>query len=994
MNRRVNALYAVFALSGFCGLIYESIWSHYLKLFVGHAAYAQTLVLAVFMGGMGLGAWLAAKFGARVRNLLWAYALVELIVGVFALAFHSVFVQALDWAYGSLLPATCAADGACWSQWALAALLILPQSVLLGTTFPLMTGGVLRLAPGMPGRKLALLYFLNSAGAVAGVLVSGFVLIPQAGLPGALLAAGIGNIVVAVCVYFLGKPAASSAGSMAQAASPAPDAASPSPFVRTLLAISLLTGLSSFIYEVAWIRMLSMVFGSATHSFEIMLASFIGGLALGGLWIRSRIDRWANSLRVLAIVQIAMGVLALLTLPLYSLTFDAMAWLMAGLSRNDAGYALFSVSQVAIALAVMLPATLCAGMTLPLITYQMYRGGTGERAIGWVYAANTVGAIAGVLLAVHVLMPMLGLARAMAIGAAIDIALGCYLLRRRFSGGAALGWATRALAVGALAFAVAAPLLVQFDPLRMSAGVFRGGRASFDTSNSVLYARDGKTSSIHVVRGLNGSTSLSTNGKTDGAIQMKPGEEATGDEVTMALLGALPLAYKPDAAEVAVIGFGTGMSSATLLGSPRLLRLDTIEIERAIVEAAQSFRPIVDRAFTDPRHRIVIEDAKSHFTRGRRLYDVIVSEPSNPWVSGVSSLFTEEFYARVKTHLKPDGLLVQWVQVYEITPELLASIFGALAKTFPVYAIYGGSPGDLIIVAPAQGQLPARSPALWSMPGVKAMLERVGMGSENRVAAQFVTNHRGLGPLVASYAMPNNSDFFPAVDLHGPKARFQQASATAWTLMHTAEIPLLRALDGGARIELEGEIPLRRDITPRQLPYAQARQITALVQHGQSPPADRNLVSDLPLAVAIRNRLFVCQGQNLADVPWDNVLRFAAETLPYLGVGEATAFWKAVRASPCANALGERELRWVDLLGLAAAEQWEAAGVAALASLREPELVSAYQRAVLTKIAATAHLVAGRKAEAAKLIETELPRLPAGEREQISVRLLLAHARR
>lgn len=992
MNHRVNALYALFALSGFCGLIYESIWSHYLKLFVGHAAYAQTLVLAVFMAGMGLGAWIAAKLGARMHKLLWAYALVELIVGLFALGFHTVFVQAVDWANASLLPLTCGADGACASQWALAALLILPQSVLLGTTFPLMTGGVLRLAPSLPGRKLALLYFLNSAGAVAGVLVSGFVLIPQAGLPGTLLVAGIGNIVVAVCVYFIGKPAAESAGSTS-AASPTPDTALPQPLVRTLLAASLLTGLSSFIYEVAWIRMLSMVFGSATHSFEIMLASFIGGLALGGLWIRSRIDRWANSLRVLAKVQIVMGVLALLTLPLYSHTFDTMAWLLAGLSRSDAGYVLFSVALVAIALAVMLPTTLCAGMTLPLITYQLYRGGTGERAVGWVYAANTVGAIVGVLLAVHVLMPMLGLANAMVIGAAIDILLGCYLLRRRFGGGVLPGRATRALALGALAFVVVAPVVVRFDPLRMSAGVFRSGRAGFDAATSVLYAKDGKTASIHVVRLNGGHALLSTNGKPDGAIQMTPGQHATGDEVTMTLLGALPLAYKPEATEAAVIGFGTGMSSTTLLGSPHLQRLDTIEIEPAIVEAAQHFRPITERAFTDPRHHIVIEDAKSHFTRGRRLYDIIVSEPSNPWVSGVSSLFTEEFYARIKTHLKNDGLLVQWVQVYEITPELLATIFGALAKTFPAYAIYCGSSGDLIIVAPANGQLPARSPALWSMPGVKAMLERVGMGSEDRLSHQFVTNHRGLAPLVASYGIPNNSDFFPTVDSHGPKARFQKASAEAWTQLHTAEVPLLRALDGTHRLEMEDELPPRHDITLRQLPVVQARQLSALVQYGQSPPAEHNQVSDLTLAVVMRNRLFTCQGQNLADVPWDNVLRFAAATLPYLGVAQATAFWKAVRTSPCAGTLSVHELAWVDLLVLVAAEQWKAAGAAALASLGDAARPSDYQRVLLTKIAATAHLVAGRKAEAARVIETELPRLPAGAREQLTMRLLLAHAR-
>jgi spermidine synthase len=206
MKKRLLALQVLFALSGFCGLIYESIWSHYLKLFLGHAAYAQSLVLAVFMGGMGLGAWLVSRWTGRIRNLLWGYALVELVVGAAALSFHGAFGSIIGWAYESLLPAACSPEGLCIAQWLLATLLIAPQSMLLGATFPLMAGGVLRLAPQAPGRTIALLYFLNSIGAVVGVLVSGFVLIPAIGLPGALLTAGVGNVLLAVAVYFLGKP--------------------------------------------------------------------------------------------------------------------------------------------------------------------------------------------------------------------------------------------------------------------------------------------------------------------------------------------------------------------------------------------------------------------------------------------------------------------------------------------------------------------------------------------------------------------------------------------------------------------------------------------------------------------------------------------------------------------------------------------------------------------------------------------------------------------
>src|SRR5689334_15486614 len=150
-RRTIAALYAIFFVSGFCGLIYESIWSHYLKLFLGHAAYAQTVVLVVFIGGLALGSWIAGHYALRIRRPLLAYAAAELLIGLGALFFHALFVMSTSWAYGTLLPATCSSDHWCWTQWLFAGLLILPQSVLLGTTFPLMSTGILRLDSALPG---------------------------------------------------------------------------------------------------------------------------------------------------------------------------------------------------------------------------------------------------------------------------------------------------------------------------------------------------------------------------------------------------------------------------------------------------------------------------------------------------------------------------------------------------------------------------------------------------------------------------------------------------------------------------------------------------------------------------------------------------------------------------------------------------------------------------------------------------------------------------
>ncbi len=199
--RSILLLQAIFVLSGACGLVYESVWAHYLKLFLGHAAYAQTVVLVVFIGGMAIGAAVCGRYAHRITNPLRAYAAVEFAIGVGGIAFHRVFLGATDWAYATLLPITCSTEGTCLSSWLLAAALVLPQSVMLGATFPLLVSGVMRATGTDAGRHVSLLYFLNSIGAVAGVLASTFIAIPAIGLPGTTLTAGIANVLIAVVVW-------------------------------------------------------------------------------------------------------------------------------------------------------------------------------------------------------------------------------------------------------------------------------------------------------------------------------------------------------------------------------------------------------------------------------------------------------------------------------------------------------------------------------------------------------------------------------------------------------------------------------------------------------------------------------------------------------------------------------------------------------------------------------------------------------------------------
>ena len=265
--RMGHVLLWIFALSGFSGLIYQSIWTQYLGLFLGHSAYAQSLVLMLFMGGMALGAWLVSRRSESLRRPLLAYAAIELLIGVLGLLFDPLYHAGTAWAYESLMQSA-TGNGL---RWTMATVLVLPQCILLGATFPLMSAGYMRLQPASEGRVLAGLYFANSIGAAIGALAATYLLLPKVGLPGAVMTAGLLNIVVAIAVYPISKHEGAAASRPAPAPTPRLQARTATPLL--VLSVAALTGATSFVYEITWVRMLSLALGTTIHAFEVMLAA-------------------------------------------------------------------------------------------------------------------------------------------------------------------------------------------------------------------------------------------------------------------------------------------------------------------------------------------------------------------------------------------------------------------------------------------------------------------------------------------------------------------------------------------------------------------------------------------------------------------------------------------------------------------------------------------------------------------------------------------------
>jgi spermidine synthase len=814
VRRLPLGLAAAFALSGIAGLVYELVWTRYLALLVGHAAYAQVLVLAVYLGGTAVGSLLVAARSRALARPLRAYGQVEGGLAAFGLAFHALYLAGQAVLYRVLAPSVTSGAGPGLASWAVAILLILPQAVLLGTTFPLMAAGVLRRAPALPGRSIADVYLLNTLGGAAGILLGGFVLIPRVGLPGTAIAAAVLNAAAARLVWG-GDVAANVAPVPSDPAIRPVDAPAGRILLPLLLIATLVSALASFLYEIGWVRMLSLLLGSATHAFELMLSAFLLGLAGGSLLVRRLADRSVRPLRAAGWIQWAMGLAALLTLPVYQACFPVMARLVTNLPAAEHGWLLFNAARYGIALAVMLPATLLAGMTLPLLTATLLRSGQGERAIGLANGANTIGSVAGAVAGGLVVMPRLGLEGILTLGAGVDMLVGVALLA---SAAAAVGSRTRAFAVGAGSGAAAVLLVVavtgavRLDRALLTSGVYRTGRVPGDTLPDILFYRDGATATVSAQRMASGTTTLTTNGKPDASLplrwlerargaQVLRGPIAGGDEATQIYGPLVLLAHNPGARHGAVIGHGSGMSAQLLLGSSRLEHLTIIEIEPAIVEASRYFMPANRRPFEDARASFLFEDARTALAGGGPPLDLVFSEPSNPWVSGVASLFTVQFYERVRARLSEDGVFGQWFHLYEIEDDLVLSVLAAIDQSFPEWSAWLVGATDILIVA-GKHRLSDPDFSVVREAGIRADLSMAPLPTAGQLESLRLFDAEVFRPLLVGRAA--NDDYRPILDTRAEHARFLKLGAEGFVAFREADLDLPRIL-------------ARRSLTP--LPY-------------------------------------------------------------------------------------------------------------------------------------------------------------------------------
>src|SRR5579859_4316563 len=667
---------AFFFVSGFCGLLYEVVWIRAAGTVIGNTTHAVGTVVGVFMGGLALGGWWGGRQADRRSGgqLLTLYGLLEGAVAVSALLVP-VLLSASEPLFRALWNGVPALYGAL--RVLLVAVLVLVPTTLMGATLPVLAR-FLSSSVDQAGREAGRAYAINTLGGVLGTLAAGFWLVPGLGLRLTTLLAATLNLAIAVASWRLSRGTAG--GRL-----PAPPPQARAPFLP--LAVAAGSGVAALLYEIAWTRSLVLALGSTVHAFTLILTAFILGLALGSALASLVLPRLKDMPVALGAVQIGIGTLAIALLP----SLGDLALRVAPLAeemRRDYGSMLWTQARF-IAFFVLGP-TLCMGAVFPLaIRWAAGPGGSVGRSVGAVYTANTLGSIVGSLAASFALIPAFGLSSTVRFAATINLAL------------AALLWIPRRwlALVPALAAILGWFFLPAWDPKVLASGPFIYGSADVHSAEGQKESlRDylGKDTEllaqywdsyglVTLHRQQSGILTMKVNGKSDAS---------TGptDRANMLFVGDLALLHHPRPRRALCIGLGGGLTLAAMAKHP-LERLDCVELSPAVVRGAAHFKEAIGGVLEDPRVHLQVGDGRNAILFGRDPYDVIVSQPSNLWVSGMANLFTKEFFEEASRRLAPGGLFCQWVHAYWLSPENLKDVMRTFFAVYPYGSVWEVFPG-------------------------------------------------------------------------------------------------------------------------------------------------------------------------------------------------------------------------------------------------------------------------------------------------------------
>lgn len=742
--------------SGFCALVYQTIWFRAFRLVFGASTASTAAVLALFMVGLGLGSvWLGRRVDQTARPL-WMYGVLELGIGLLA-ALSPLLVPVVRDAYAALGGSARLGLGlGTVVRLLLAAPVIVLPAVLMGGTLPAAARAV---EAGLGRRRTGWLYGCNTLGAVLGVFWTSFWALEHLGMRTTCVLAAAANVAIALVAINLGKHRGATTSATASHHDAADTQHPPlGRRERALLGVAAATGFVFFLLEIVWYRLLGPLLGGSSYTFGLILALALLGIGLGGLLYGAGSAR-RPSMGLLAATLAVEGLVVLLPFA----AGDQIALLALGVrTLAAAGFTQTIVAWLLVASTVVLLPALVAGYQFALLVGILGEGTQRlGREVGLAYGWNTGGAILGSLAGGFGLLPLVGAPELWrATGLALVLAGLALMLATGVARSVSTAVPVLAVALVAVLCAGATGPTAAWRHSGIGFGRFQGEatspneiRRAFDAARSAIaWQADGVESSValHAAAGY----AFFVNGKSDG--------HAIGDAATQVLSGLVGAAILEEVPRRAlVVGLGTGSSAGWLGAIDEIERVDVVELEPAILEVARACTPVNHGVLENPKVHISIGDAREFLATDGPQYDVIFSEPSNPYRAGIASLFSVDFYQAVEQRLAPGGVLVQWLQGYEIDADTVRTVYATLGEVFPAIETWQVSRLDLLLVASREplprdfGRLAQR---VEQEPWASALEATWGVGGLEGFLTGFIGDTTLARAAVATEPTPINTD--------------------------------------------------------------------------------------------------------------------------------------------------------------------------------------------------------------------------------------------
>lgn len=759
----------LFFFSGATALVYEVVWSKFLSQMLGSTIYAQTVVLAAFMGGLALGNRLFGRWADRLQKPVAAYGCLEIAVGIYAFLYPQLDRLA-DHVFVLLGSPIAARPG--WLlvlKAGLSAGLLLGPTILMGGTLPLLAAWLQKFSAGDAGQRSARFYSVNSLGAVLGAALAGFWLVQTFGMIRTLHLTALVNVMVGTLAILLSRAGLAGRPSGQPGAPKVEGETVSAGTLRWAGLLVALTGGVSMGLEVLSSRSLALIFGPSLQSFAVVLIAFILGIGLGSAWIASARRRGRSSERtIIFLLCVAAAWVVILVLNIERWV-DFYRIARTGLARTPVGYLYHELITVGISVIILGFPAAWIGSVLPLMIRAVSHEDKplGEK-VGILLTWNTLGAVAGVLVTGFGVMPWLGLRDAFgALALVLAAAALLVALRQRWK----LGTTAAAAACG-----LTLCLFVLGDQnwqSVMSSGVFRIWETRFEPELmtwrkehiKILFYKDGPdaTVSVEKVDGIVAPAELGLriNGKPDAGTYVDVGNQL--------LLAHLPLLAKPAAKDVFVLGFGSGMTAGATLDYP-IERLDLAENCEPVIQAAPLFGDWNRHVLKDQRTHLWLEDARTVLKLQPRRYDVIITEPSNPWAVGVGSVFSREFYELAASRLKPGGIMAQWFHLYETDDQMVELVLRTFGSVFPYLEVWDTGVGDIVILGSQQPwpSGPEIFQTGFAIQQVQTDMEMIDIHSPQALMARQLASQQ-TGFAIAGQG-PIQSDLFPILEYEAPRA--------------------------------------------------------------------------------------------------------------------------------------------------------------------------------------------------------------------------------